>query len=688
MPGPAYEPATAAPHQEEQAPSSSNSLALLSNGSYLKHEQPEMGSPGRDLSSVLNSKSPREVKMHKITNSVAHSFSSLVDIDEMDPVFTRLEAVVHRNEQLFLKALEDSITEQEWRAFLVKRADQGSSKRLESVAEEDELAEEEENSPSLATEAAFSNIRRKKSAQLLKRIRRETLLEKERAAAGATSSHSRPLDWSAYTRWQIGPSNDDGDVDLSRWFDRHHMYEGVGYGATITQALARQWSERAYATNDLSSGNRRAARRERRLQEGETFYLAIERDLPKPQEDSAASGGAVAPAAKTWSTDVKNMEATLSLHASVSDRDESTLGKVSRVSANLSEDVYSAIDTGTTLTIMDLADGTRLEGFNPETSVKIMGFNGSVSRSRGKGTAVGFGLARDGSRVTLRVPDVHNLPRAPNDLLSVSAMVTLGYEFHFTKKGSWIVTPEMDIIDIVERAGLYWLKWKKAITPVSVASSAASDPAYLIVETPVASDQVFGHAPPILSSESHTSRSNARDVPSGTTSKYFGASACGEAMKQTLGAEEAYTPNPSSSAGSADHKAQHEEESLDSRTLDDSFELHHMEVTVDQSVGEIDAQKDDQSHGVAGNRLRFLFNPDTDVVQSCGDEACFTCFSGTRVKESKVSLQLLHRRLGHFDSRVIERIVNHRAIDVTLSDREVCECQGQRQVRSKPDLET
>ena len=91
------------------------------------------------------------------------------------------------------------------------------------------------------------------------------------------------------------------------------MYEDLGYGATVTDVvheLHRYWAARAHSATSFSAGARRAARRakrlarrEQRLQEGETYYLAIERDLPKLEEKFAASGGvdavADATAAKT-----------------------------------------------------------------------------------------------------------------------------------------------------------------------------------------------------------------------------------------------------------------------------------------------------------------------------------------------------------------------------------------------------
>ena len=687
MSGPAREPAAVVSLDEKRTPSSSGSLALSLNGSYSKREQPGIGLEGSGLPCVVSSESPGVAVKLNAANSAAHSgiFSQTNETkNESDPSFSHVDRLKHISEMLYLEALEGLVEEDEWRASLAKHREEGSSRSLESIAEGDESAEEEENSPSQAAEAAFSNLSRKKTMHLLKRARRNAQVEKERAAAVVTSGRLQPLDWSAYDSWRTGPPEDDGGMDSSRWCNRRSMFEGLGYGAriqdaTAQQELIQQWTERANATK-LSAEDRRATRREKRLREGDTYYLAIARDLQKPEEKCAASGGVPTPAAKTWSSDVQNMEDVLSLHASASEHDVVTLGDVSRVSTNVSDDVYSAIDTGTTLTIMDLADGTRLDGFNPDTSVKIMGFNGSVSRSRGQGTAVGFGTARDGSRVTLRVPKVHNLPGAPNDLLSVSAMVTLGYEFHFTRAASWIVTPELDVLDIVERAGLYWLKWKKAITPAVAAATAVKEPAGTIIGPTVVSDPVLGHAPLIKSSDSHATSSKLVEVAPSWTQKSdeLVATVTGETPKQRLGAEGAYSIELSQSDQRIDHreKVLLDKERLtnnDSKLQDDSHELNHMELA-DGQCDEGSALKNDHLKEAGADRLTYLFDPVKDAVKSCGNEACFTCCSGSRVKESKVPLQLLHRRLGHFDSRVIERMAAHRAIDVTLSDHKMCEC--------------
>ena len=91
----------------------------------------------------------------------------------------------------------------------------------------------------------------------------------------------------------------------------------------------------------------------------------------------------------------------------------------------LSEDVYSAVDSGTTVSIS--ADGKLLmDGFDPKSAVKIVGFNGSMSKSSGSGDIVGFAYSRDKQRIPLRVQKVHSVLGAPNDLLSVSALLQQG----------------------------------------------------------------------------------------------------------------------------------------------------------------------------------------------------------------------------------------------------------------------
>ena len=46
-------------------------------------------------------------------------------------------------------------------------------------------------------------------------------------------------------------------------------------------------------------------------------------------------------------------------------------------------------------------------------------------------------------------------------------MVRAGYTFQFSQSGSYMVTPSMDIVDLIERGGLFWLKFKRAVVPAA-----------------------------------------------------------------------------------------------------------------------------------------------------------------------------------------------------------------------------
>jgi len=232
---------------------------LLSN-SYSKHEQPKFRPTGSGLLvfSALDGELPGAAVQHIIASSVAHSLR-LVFIDGKLARFPHLEADVHRDELLFLKALEDSITEYGCRVFLVKRGSEGSRKKLVSVADKDVLAEENRNLISwTVAEAVFSGASRKQTTQMLRRTRRTFPLGKERAAAVATIGCL----WSAYNSWKICPPKDDGGVDLARLFVRLVCFS-FGCRAILTQVLARQRTESAFAQ---VSGRRHSMRREDWLQ--------------------------------------------------------------------------------------------------------------------------------------------------------------------------------------------------------------------------------------------------------------------------------------------------------------------------------------------------------------------------------------------------------------------------------------
>ena len=340
-------------------------------------------------------------------------------IDDM----SELEAHLHSAQAVYLENLARSIVDNEFKSQVQQRLDvdpDGSK---------------------------FKDKHQAKFAQLAE-IYRARLLRKEKAAAVAQAAHK--IDDAVDDDWLTGTNCDIDHVDvagsersngttLNEWWQStgenwKSPFFGHGYGAGVKHYLASKSSAQALASAlaqaQLSGSAVRREKRalkslvqeakERRLKEGETKYLVFER--------FERSNGAV--------------------------------------SGVVSENQYSIVDSGTTVTIKS-DDGTTLIDLNPKSKIRIVGFNGSVSTSKGKGLLVGFAKAASGKTVELRIPEAHAVNGAPNDLLSVSAMVAQKYEFHFTAERSWIVTPEGESIDLVQKAGLYWLCWKRAVEAAS-----------------------------------------------------------------------------------------------------------------------------------------------------------------------------------------------------------------------------
>jgi transposase InsO family protein len=127
---------------------------------------------------------------------------------------------------------------------------------------------------------------------------------------------------------------------------------------------------------------------------------------------------------------------------------------------SFSRQEFAAIDSGSTINLV--GDSVTLLDFDKSVSTSILGFNGSRTRSTGRGTILGTTTDSQGNPVSLRVPDTHHVSGAPSNLISVSALVALGYSFFFTPERAWILTPETTTIELVNRMGLYWLEWNSA----------------------------------------------------------------------------------------------------------------------------------------------------------------------------------------------------------------------------------
>ena len=161
------------------------------------------------------------------------------------------------------------------------------------------------------------------------------------------------------------------------------------------------------------------------------------------------------------------------------------------------EEMKAVVDSGSTVSLSDLAGGTVLYDYEPDAAIRVQAFNSSTSRGKGRGTIVGWGTDVNGVRVPFRVPRVHRLEGNTINLLSVSSLAAMGNEFHFTRQRSWMKTPDGHEIDFEHKGGLYWLRWQRAIDPFADSGQA--------MHTAEASTQAlqWQHTQPLLPFETY-----------------------------------------------------------------------------------------------------------------------------------------------------------------------------------------
>ena len=469
----------------------------------------------------------------------------MANMDDMDPSLAAADLVRDGAQFAYLQALGDAIYNKEFAVHLAAHgARDGASSSSNSA-----------------------RTTRKRHDQALKRfMERAKRTATTSAARAAAPKRTDPI--AAWNRWQAWNSDDaEAEVpdsptlmDLPAWRSQRKEHDsdftGAGYHTSISsRAASRHW-ERWNASGKDKAGvltnkqRRKAMRSLRDFHEasgaGEDLYMAFN------TFDSSRTRKALK---KFASMDKKQLG-----------EDEEEIRATMPKSKVFSKDEFTIVDSGTTVSI---EPGKRnLSNFDELKFVKIMGFNGATSRSTGSGNIFGFALSPDGQRsVPIRMPRVHHVPGAPHGLLSVSTMIAIGYEFHFTKERSFIVTPSGEELDLIQKAGLFWLRWRRS----------------------------SGGSP-------HTTR---RDSTS-----------------------------PSPLPPQADAAA-------------------HL-TTSDAPT------KDDISTLV--------------VPESCSNESCECCFAG-RVRGHGVPLSLLHQRLGHWNEDMIEKMVKHRAVDYSLTDRARCVCE-------------
>jgi len=394
-------------------------------------------------------------------------------------------------------------------------------------------------------------------------------------------------------------------IDAPSWWERRQdrcsEFEGLGYGAKFSQyAFAK--AAASMQAPDRSHSERRETRRQSRMQEGGEIFLAFEAF----GKFCAANG--MTPMSSGGGTSEVDHDVAAAL----------------LTSKNLSPEGFSAVDSGTTLTIMDLAEDMFVD-FAKSRSTKIMGFDGNVTRSRGGGTVVGYAMSSEGRRVELRIPHVHSVQGAPHDLLSVSGLVLLGYEFYFTQARSYVVTPELEILDLLQKGGLYWLKWTRAVDPDALHRKSSRE---------------AGNA---------EAAGNIADCEAGN------ADAAGD-VADSMADEAVSSCTCCGAPPHGDHDSGFRDEADDELS----------------SIERPNVQKSRDAAGMAASQSVGASNAKANLGHCSDPLSCQFCGGG---RDASAPLSLMHRRLAHWSEDTIVKMVKNRALDVTLTSKARCVCQ-------------
>ena len=339
-------------------------------------------------------------------------------IDENDPVFGEADYYLDQCAFAHLAALEDAIENEELRQQLQM---QGTEERIPAV-DADHIGK------STIMEATQVTSRNKNLARYIRKMRRESVVAARTAIKKAVDERTASAE-DEFSRWAEEANEEPVKRSLE---SRNSDFVGYGYHAKVSsyaercyEASPRAKAFRAASCNVAGAQKRveTSTRRETEMREGEEVFMAF-----------AAFDGS---------------------QKSVDDRD--------KVSVVVDKEVYSIVDSGSTVNVQDLSDGTVVENFRSDDYATIMGYNGSTTKSKGSGTVVGFMTATTGARVPIKVQRMHDVRGAPNGLLSIRMMMKQGFEFHFTPQGSYIIAPDRKRVNLSEKEGLYWLRWTCAL---------------------------------------------------------------------------------------------------------------------------------------------------------------------------------------------------------------------------------
>ena len=365
-------------------------------------------------------------------------------------------------------------------------------------------------------------------------------------------------------------------------------------------------------------------------------------------------------------------------------------------------EIESPIDSGATITIAKV--NTWWKGFDSVKSAAIRAFDGQVSRSMGSGTAIGIIEDMNGEKLLLQVPKAHRVRGARTDLLSMDALLEQGYDLSLSKnKGCFLTTPDNKIIRLKRENGLLWLRWFKAVDKREDPKAKSIDVAF---GAEVAKDPEDSICTPdgecLKDAVSHMN-----EVPNEI------ASAAGETLgRDAKGEEVCEGADPNVVAGTDDD---------DDDSVDDSYYPQNESLNDQDIEAVLDRNPSRSSYFAAdicgtctvadeincSDRYDDEINPSCEFCEMVGSaEACEALFESFEEAEgcnclaavatvaprraASVTMDLMHRRLGHFNTKYIAKMRSDKTLDVNVvgSDKGGCcsSCRMSKATRHNPPV--
>ena len=388
--------------------------------------------------------------------------------DELDPVHGELEMVSDEAQFRYLLSLEAAIDQVEFTYFL---------KHLNTAPVPPdhlhELAHEEAYLGLERRQRRFAHYLRYQSSKREKKAREKA----QRFNANLVSALRKTV-----SEETVGGSVDDTfsanfeAMELTDWWNRSMgQFEGLAYSTTISRYEASQALDDASPTK-FSGSALRASKREQEAR-AKLYHHTQHSDNQK-----VIGFNAFNPLTLRQRLLEGVEEDPMLGQLQREEFDKLTDAQVEVLAGHTTHQDYvdceaeyrAAVDSGTTVTITKLSP-KQLAKFCKVARTKIRGFDGNITVSSGEGIIVGSMLSEEGKVVPIVIPRAHTVATAPENLLSVSVMVSYGYEFHFTRSRSWLVTPTLEVVELEQKGGLFWLTWKPLDSISDDHSAAASE---------------------------------------------------------------------------------------------------------------------------------------------------------------------------------------------------------------------